>query len=349
MFSAMGSTIFHVLKTNMMAPLSCRFFYPVFLALVVAYVLCISNSALAGDQTEASFNFDTQMISIFEVTQTAPDRSPDNSVDAGQRKVLATILDLFRQHKMMLKNVVYRTDTNTIRITWADEANKYVVKSAYKTDKDPILGNSTYADKRQLTSVKIMFLKPDGSYDYLHLENTGLPDIKRSFVIDGHMPDEKCGFCHILAQNDGSPSGVFFPRYQEGAKAEEIKNMGNIFHLQGFEKVNAARSQSLGLPAMKEDFLYRSVPFGYTTNDVSVPHLIRAVIELPQLIEIMARDNGKSICVTFDAPASVKQPSPNNYVCADNIAETLYVRMTNPLLATNKDSKDYKEPYFKKK
>lgn len=302
---------------------------------------------------------------VLQIAGSQPVILTDHSVTPDERRVMDDLLHKFRTHKMMLKNVVYRTDTSTLRITWADDPDHYVVKAAYKTGKDPVLGNSVYADKRKLISVKIMYRTNNNDYDYLQIEN--MDEISkpkdnrgeaaqsvtavapRNFVIEGQLTNEQCRFCHILAQNDGSPNGVFFPRYQESYKTTNIKNVGNLFHMDGFESLKADKSVDLGLAAMKDDFLYRKVPFQSTSEDPTIPHIVRSVIELPQLIEVMARDNGKSMCVSFQTPfPDGGAPTPNNYVCADNAAQMLYVRLTNPMISGDKKTNEYAEPYFSK-
>ncbi len=206
--------------------------------------LCWSAACWAQDQAEIPLNFDTQVIHIFEVAQTAGDVGNLHPSTPNDHQVLKRILGKFRNHKMMLKNAVYRTDMGTIRLTWADDANIDIVKVAYKTGKDPVLGNSVYADKRQLTDVKIMYRTASNTYDYLHLVN--IDDIHHNpmaavpepppvpakptfnYAIEGKLTNEQCRFCHILAQNDGSPKGVFFPRYQETYKATPIE-AGSLF------------------------------------------------------------------------------------------------------------------------
>jgi hypothetical protein len=284
------------------------------ISLFMFFSLLYFGAPCLASTSEVPLNFDSQLIGIFEVAQTANAVSEQHGVSPEDRKVLARILDKFRKHKMMLKNAVYRTDMGVIRITWADDSNIDIVKVAYKTSKDPVLGNSIYADKRQVVDVKISYRTASNSYHYLRLQSmdnirstyvigdTPLPPPEKpafDYKIEGKLTNEECRFCHILAQNDGSPSGVFFPRYQETYKQTPI-NPQSLFRAEHFTLTAARLAESLGLPKMKEDFLYQKV-------DVSLPdvqdenkHFARTLIELPQLIEVMARDNNKSMCVAVD-------------------------------------------------
>src|SRR5579872_4317683 len=151
------------------------FWQKVLVALALIAVSFWALACYAEDNEEIPLNFDTQLIRIFEAVQTGLSIGPDHTIsppDSIDRKVLSRILDKLRNRQLMLKNVVYRTNTGVIRVTWADDANADVVKVAYKTGKDPVLGNSVYADKRQVSDVKIMYRTESNAYEYLHLENT---------------------------------------------------------------------------------------------------------------------------------------------------------------------------------
>lgn len=335
-----------------------------FTLIVLTTMNLVARTAAAEERQAAPLNFDTQMIHILEVSGKAQGEYAQNVTDK-ERAILDRILKKFREHKMMLKNVVYRTDMGVIRITWADDDNIDVVKTAYKTNKDPVLGNSVYADKSQIADVKIMYRKTPDSYDYLRLQNllttkdafvqSGydqyIPDPDSEYLFQGKLSNEKCGFCHILAKNDGSPNGVFFPRYQENGGKHDIGEMGSVFHLQGFDQKDSGEAEELGLVEMKEDFLYRKIDMGPANTSEESKRYTRTLIELPQLIEVMARDNQKSICVAVDSGENRTKAGfgRNDYVCADNAAQKLSVRLTNAMLTVNKGPKEYSEPYFEKK
>ena len=324
----------------------------------------VGQKCYAADEKEIPLNFDTQLIRIFEVAQTAPAFAPESVPTDKDREVLARILGKLRNKQMMLKNVVYRTDMDVIRITWGDADNNDVIKVAYKIGKDPVLSNSSYADKRQVVDVKISYRVGD-AYQYLRIQNmqsvyfAGPAPEKtkpakipkeptfKDYRVEAKLTDQQCGFCHILAQNDGSPKGVFFPRYQEAYGDYKMHEMGSVFHIDHFTNTPAASAKSLGLPDMKEDFLYQrvnSTPYASPENT----QFVRSLIELPQLVEVMARDNKKSTCVIADFGTAMSPTDVDNYVCADNAAQKLMVKITNPVLSSNKGPKEYTEPYFKK-
>jgi hypothetical protein len=322
---------------------------------------CFGTTSFAADSDEIPLNFDTQLLRIFEAAQTAQAANSRQTVSTDDRNVLMHILEKFKKHQMMLKNVVYRTDQSVIRITWADGNNDYIVKVAFKTGKDPILGNSVYADKRRVTDAKIMYRTVSNTYEYLQLLNiangpaSSMPGIiappqseKPTFEyrVVTNLTNENCRFCHILARNDGSPSGVFFPRYQEAYKEHDIKDVGSLFRAEHFISRLANTTGELGLPEMHEDFLYQKVSVGRDTPAYN-EQFMRVLIELPQLVEVMARDNKKSVCVAI-VPPSFEQEKVD-YICADNAAQRLSVKLSNSKVTANKDSKVYSEPYFEKK
>ena len=337
-------------------------------ALFLFFVFLLSLHRIhAAHSKEVPLNFDTQLIRIFEVAQTAPELSPQHPVSAEERRVISRILDKFRKHQMRLKNAVYRTDTGIIRITWADDDNNDVVKAGYKTRRDPVLGNSLYADKRQVYDIKISY-RTGNAYDYLLFVNTDTALMSNAadgdrpqplpekptfdhFRVEGRLTNEECRFCHILAQNDGSPKGVFFPRYQESYGEHTIGEMNPLFHTDHFTRMPAGSARNLDLPEMKEDFLYQKITAGPKMPLENMP-FVRTLIELPQLIEVMARDNKQSTCIAVDNRFNDRLlggDGSNDYVCADNAAQRLMVKLTNPLLTANKGAKEYSEPYSQKK
>jgi hypothetical protein len=337
---------------------ACRLpFSGMVLCLIMTAALCAGQNVYAAEK-EIPLTFDAQLIRIFEAAQTAPDVTPFYAPNESQRKALRHILDLFRSHKMALKNVVYRPDMKGIRITWADDDNNYIAKIAYKTDRDPVLNNSIYADKRQVVDVKIMYRTSSGDYDYLNLLNKDNftvpgesspavpPEPKFNYVVNGKLTNEQCRFCHIIAKNDGEKRGIFFPRYQEYKKEQVDINASHLFRLDGFTPMPAGSAAGLALPAMQEEFLYRKIEDKTPDRDL----FAHALMEMPQLIEVLARDNHKSTCVAIDygKGAETIGMGRNDYVCADNAAQKLYVSFTNAVLNVDKDAVKYSEPYFEK-
>jgi hypothetical protein len=333
---------------------------------LITFALCISISARANQLLPATDdnganvqNFDSQVIDIFKDVVEHPKPlpfSPDTGT-SDQKKVLKAILEKFANHEMFLKNVVYRTDTNVIRVTWGDRKNDYVVKVAYKTGKDKVLSNSLYADKQGVFDVKIAYRRPDSEYDYLRLENlkfvkvieNGTPVDHDGYSVEYELSNEQCRFCHILAKHDGSPSGLFFPRYQEGQGSNGLEGMSAFFDPGKLELKKSAESVALGLPAMKDDFYYlHTAQLG--TIDKDSEKILQTLVELPQLIEVMARDNHKSYCLLIDTGEIGEKLGlgRDDYICADNAAKELHVKMTNSSIFNKKGPLVYTEPYFKK-
>jgi hypothetical protein len=62
------------------------------------------------------------------------------------------------------------------------------------------------------------------------------------------------------------------------------------------------------------------------------------------------RDKKQSICVVSDF-GDTQPPvhETNNYVYADNAAQRLSVKLTNPILTMNKGAREYSEPFASKK
>lgn len=325
---------------------------------VVAALVVIQGGVAHAAEKSLLLNFDTQLVRIFEEAQTARELRDDHIVSKADHDALRRILGKLKDHKMLLKNVVYRTDMAVIRVTWADDANQDIIKVAYKTGKDPILGNSVYADKNNVIDVKILYMSGGKDYHYLHLQNmqntanTPPPVSKPAgeFRIEGSLTNEKCRFCHILAKNDHSPSGLFFLRYQEGGN-DNVLQPQSLFHIDHFTHKTARDAASLGLPNMSEDFLYQKVNLGPPDTPDENYQFVRTIIELPQLVEVMARDNNQSICVAsnFGILSTRTETSINDYACADNKAQRLYVRLTNSHLTMHDGPHEYSEPYYEKK
>ena len=302
-------------------------------------------------------NFDSQVIDIFKGVVENPQVMP-GTTDVGtddQKAALKTIYKKFIDHEMFLKNVVYRTDINVIRVTWGDRNNEYVVKVAYKTGRDKVLSNSVYADKKAVFDVKIMYRMPNSEYDYLRLENLRLVQGNALFDhdvfhVEYKLTNEQCGFCHTLAKYDNSPSGIFFPRYQEGQGAGKLGGMSAFFDPSKLELKKKADSIGLGLPEMMGDFYFLKVTIGTTGNDKNNQKILRTLIELPQLLEVMSMDNHKGYCLFIDAGEIGKSLGfgRNDYICADNVARKLHVKMTNKGISNKPVPTVYTEAYFKK-
>src|SRR6266481_2194611 len=332
----------------------------VILALLVSNVAQASAPPPAVDDNGVNVqNFDSQVIDLFKTAIEHPQILPflPDAENSDQKMVLKTILEKFTDHQMFLKNVVYRTDLDVMRVTWGDRKNDYVVKVTYKTGKDKVLSNSPYADKQAVFDVKIIYRKPNAEYDYLRLED--LKSVRFAgndasidhdgYAIEYKLSDEKCGFCHTLAKHDGSPSGLFFPRYQEGQGSNGLEGMSAFFDPNKLELKKKAESAVLGLPEMQDDFyFFHVIKFG--TYDKDRMQILRTLIELPQLLEVMSMDNRKSYCLLIDTGEIGEKLGfgRDDYICADNIAKKLHVKMTDVAISNKPGPTIYVEPYFKK-
>jgi hypothetical protein len=339
---------------------------------VFLIILVLSASGLAKaseppkaiDDADANVqNFDSQVIDIFKGVVENPQVMP-GTTDVGtddQKAALKTIYKKFIDHEMFLKNVVYRTDINVIRVTWGDRKNEYIVKVSYKTGKDKVLSNSVYADKKAVLDVKIMYRKPDSEFDYIDLLDTRLFENGRPvnhvenahdvYYVQYKLPDEQCGFCHTLAKYDNSPSGIFFPRYQEGQGTDKLGSMSTFFDPGKLELRKKEESANLGLPEMKDDFYFFKVTkTSIYENDKNSQKIMRTLIELPQLLEVLSMDNHKSYCLLTDTGEVGKNLGfgRDDYICADNVARKLHVKMTDSSITNKNEPIIYTEAYFKK-
>jgi hypothetical protein len=302
-------------------------------------------------------NFDSQVIDIFKSLVENPQimRATTDVGTDDQKAALKTIYKKFIDHEMFLKNVVYRPDLDVIRVTWGDRKNYYVVKIAYKTGRDKVLSNSIYADKKAVFDVKIMYRKPNSEYDYMRLENLRMVQGKALFDhdvfhVEYKLTNEECGFCHTLAKYDNSPSGIFFPRYQEGQDTGKIGGMSTFFDPSKLELKKKADAIGLGLPEMMGDFYFLKVnQANILRNDKDTQKIMRALIELPQLLEVMSMDNHKSYCLFIDSGEIGKSVGfgRNDYICADDVARKLHVKMTNSVVSNKTASSIYTVPYYK--
>ncbi len=301
-----------------------------------------------------------------------------NLPDFAERKaVISTIYQKLTHNEMLLKNVVFRKDSNVIRTTYADRSNDYVFKVAYKTDHDPALVNSIYADKTQIIDIKIMH-KKGNDYEYMLLENQlqhqiqayhrvkreaeekikqgqvgiALPMIPEQSVTSGlyvlsmTQGNERCGYCHIVAKNDSANnSGLFFSRYQETSK-EKQKEFGaeSIFREQDFIKETKDALANLNLPSdMVNEFLFSTVA---DNEPQKISRYARTLFEMPELVEVLAKDNQQSYCININFGKDEKVLSSENYVCADYQNKKLYVRYQNELLTTQKDEVSFVRPFY---
>ena len=321
----------------------------------------------ATQAATAPLNFQTQALQIFHDVTSDPAlhtwvQYPETPK---QKAALETIYQELLHHQIYLKNVVYRKDTNVIRITYGDDSDHYVFKISYKTNTDSVLTNSLYADKRQLIDVKIMYRDGD-QYDYLHLDNQRemvpahfrvVPSspLARHYRLETRIGNAECGFCHTLARNDGSPSGLFFVRYQESnaPTARYLRGTDALFKASDFQYVPTKLAAAQipgglpgGLPPMihfNQVHLHPGSPQGYSPLTVEYT---RTIFEMPELVEVLARDNHKSYCISVDFSTFAKEFSNSNYVCADDQHKKLYVRFSNPYLTTGLKTVQYVKPFY---
>ncbi len=257
-------------------------------------------------------------------------------------EVLKKIYDKLVENKMLIKNVVFRKDVETIRVSFADSNNDYIFKVTYKTDYDPVITNSIYADKQKIVDVKIMYRK-NNDYEYINLlnkdnDNKSNPLMKEKnssqtvdrYIIQTSLSDQRCGFCHVLAKNDShNNSGIFFPRYHEATKKiADLEKGASVFRESDF--VLKTKDQvSIALPKdFPNQFYYSSI-----SNKVGLPiddmtKYSRLIIETPELVEILAKDNRANYCINIYHNNNAFDN--NNYVCADYDNKKLYIRHNNP-------------------
>ena len=318
----------------------------------------LASALLVGyawaEDPEAGMDYESQLLAIIT---SGVKVSNGSNLPSDQAVVMQRIANKLRSHKMLLKNVVYRPDHNTIRVTWSDGPNVDVVKVTYRVEHDRVITNSLYADKKQILDLKVMYRRKDGEYDYIHMANLATGNtspvvttdhtIGESFVYDQKLPPEKCSFCHVLAKNDGSNSGVFFRRYQENT-GQVIPKVSGLLHTSSFTAMAQSTAHELGLAPMQEGF--DLVNYSATDDGLSLEgaKVLRTLIELPQLIEILATDNGRSTCVVIDTGAQMAANGfgRNDFICADNRAKLLHVRLTNRLMTGSSRPREFTEPYF---
>lgn len=246
-----------------------------------------------------------------------------NPLNGALISALSVMEDDFEKHKMLLKNVVHRSDTGFTRITFADKDDHYVVKGTYGVSSDDVLTNSKFADKNKLLDLKIMFIGKDGKYQYAHIGRANTPvikDVPPIMVFQGTVTNETCKYCHMLAQHSGSPSGLFFKRYQDGVDLSPLK-MGNVLSSSSFTPTSS-------LPSWAPSSLNgQRVMVDYQSTGKAAWDIQNFYFETPELLETLARDNKASYCVAIN-------PNPReglSYVCADVKSRKLYVNASIPM------------------
>jgi hypothetical protein len=295
-----------------------------------------------------------------------------------QQKALQTIYRKLREHQMFVKNIVWRPDLKVIRVTWADAQNRYVFKTVYRVQHDPVLTNSLYADKNEILDVKIMYLD-GGRYRYLHLNHGGPINILPNgqvqyhatptspatpvdaaigpfgyYQLNGHVSAEECKFCHMLVRGvSGKPGGLFFPRYQEARSPfdKDYAGPGSIeqplfFRQADFHPVDPNTAEVKLPPGLPNPILLDRVNLSNPATHDLYTMFVRTMFEAPQLVEAMARDNHESLCISVDFQAAAPLFGRDNYVCADAVRKKLFVKFRNPLLSTGSGEVSYSKPYY---
>lgn len=270
-------------------------------------------------------SYESQFVSVIKSTvNPTADRF---GFDSSKVKVLKDFIDLFSDGKMLLKNVVYRSDTKYIRITFASKDDRFVIKGTYDTSFDDVLVNSNYADKKKLIDLKIMYMIPDDkNYEYFHIFNTNRKS-KNGDSLVGVEPETTgatCKYCHDIVKVNGNPSGLFFQRYQYGNSSENplhseiLKKMSGIFIDSNFVKGAAPD----WLPAGFSD---QSVGVFLPKNDIYKNIQNRnLILESPELLETFSMDNKKSYCVAFTLNGI--NNNKVDYVCTDYPKKMVYVK-----------------------
>lgn len=314
---------------------------------VVSSVADISSEIVYKD-------FESQIIDIFKtlIANKQPvNRNTPYPIFEGDmaKKLMKTYLAKMQNHEMRIKNMVYRTDNRNIRITFGDRDDKYLFKIAYSTHSDRVLANSRYADKADISDIKLIYYDK-GKLNYIWIfhikpqpvEATQTKEDEKKFikakaaedqyVMHYNMAEERCGFCHELAKHDGSNTGLFFSRYQYKTKfsGSGIDKVDNIFRASSFvlsKKADTVIGKVLG-DKMPDEFYYQRFPTLLPENKDQHP-VYSIILEMPSLIEVLARDNNKNYCVSMQYEE--KDILTNeNYICADIEKKKLYVHYENP-------------------
>lgn len=302
-----------------------------------------SSSAFSIDYP----SYDEQAVDIFDRVAKAvkgEDRTikviEKESFSKSELQAINKINDLLKSNSMRLKNIVFREDQRSIRVTFSNKENSYLFKIGYRTASDPVLQNSLYANKNEIIDIKIMFKhsETDKEYSYLNIlgnnlvqddtvtiKQTGLSD-KPDFVLVNKLGDEKCRFCHIVAENDGS-KGLFFTRYHESKAPGRLELQSYVFREDRFVKKSKSDFTEGYFPKeMSNDFYYSSI---VNTDPVVFNYYSRTLFEMPELLEVLARDNKKNYCINASFPSDNKNMDKYNYVCADYDKKRLFVKYKN--------------------
>jgi hypothetical protein len=278
-----------------------------------------------------------------------------------------------REHRMFLKNVVWRPDLKVFRLTWADADNALVFKVVYKVAHDPVLINSVYADKNAIVDIKIMFLQ-DGRYRYLHLNHLaqGVATIHGGQVkigegrvrtkndaeagpavyeLDGHLSADQCKFCHMLVPGvNGRPGGIFFPRYQEssldGRYTGSVALRQPTFFKESDFRMIHPKDAPVPLPeGLPDRILFNRVDMTNPATKATYAMYARTMFESPEIVEALARDNHESVCISVDFGPAAPLFGRDNYVCADGVRRKLFVKFRNAMLSTGSGEIAYVIPY----
>jgi len=275
--------------------------------------------------------------------------------DSDGVKCLKEIAHLFDSGKMLLKNVVYRSDTGYIRITFASNDDRYVIKGTYGTSFDDVLVNSNYADKKKLIDLKIMYL-PDGEkkYKYFHIFNSSRkqqPGGERLIGVEPETTGATCKYCHQLAKISGEPSGLFFQRYQYGSDAKPLHSSFLVNQMPGIFKDSNFKSLPSKPAWMPPEFSDSGVRYNITSVSKSgvleISKFVQKrnlILESPELLETFSLDNRQSYCIAFSWP-DLKGVVGMDYVCTDYPKRMVYVRINRQ--GDNKLIK-YVHPFYKK-
>ncbi len=277
-----------------------------------------------------------------------------------KKSILNKIYEKIKSNQMLLKNVVYRKDADTIRVTFSDKENDLIFKVTYKTSYDPVTTNSIYADKDKIIDIKIMYRK-NNDYEYINLENfdnlkssikeindnPAFKDKVNHYRIVSSPGEQRCGFCHILAKNDSfNNSGIFFPRYHEYTKQMmEIQSSKSIFRETDFS-LKSKKDVHIKLPEeLSEPFYFSSVSANYKNgfNHELMTKYSRIIFETPELLEVLAKDNKASYCINVSPNNNVV--SNENYVCADYKNKKLYIKHNNKI-QSNKGGYEGVKPFY---
>lgn len=261
---------------------------------------------------------------------------------------LKNIASLFDSGGMLLKNVVYRSDTGYIRVTFSSKDDSYVVKGTYGTSFDDVLVNSNYADKKKLIDLKIMYLPvKGGKYMYYHIFNSTrkASDNQKMIGVETEPGGEACKYCHQLAQVSGEQSGLFFQRYQYNQKSFPLHSsflthqMPGIFKDSNYIKMDKKPDWApAGLS--DTDTRYKITMIKNIESAIQVRNLI---LESPELLETFSMDNKRSYCLAFDLPGI--NTVGLDYVCTDYPKKMLYVKLNR-----QGDNKlvEFSHPFYKK-